>query len=83
MSPPIDWLSRLLELMTVSGRLELRCLYGAPWQVVYGQSAMSDIVYHVVLSGVAFVNDADGGVPQRLEAGDILLVPTGTPPSLA
>lgn len=79
MSQPIDWLSRLLELMTVSGRLELRCLYGAPWQVVYGQGPVSDIVYHVILSGVAFVNDADGGVPQRLSAGDILLVPTGAP----
>jgi AraC family transcriptional activator of mtrCDE len=79
MSQPIDWLSRLLELMTVSGRLELRCLYGAPWQVVYGQGPGCDIVYHVVLSGVAFVNDPDGGMPQRLTAGDILLVPTGAP----
>ncbi|MBB3149253.1 AraC family transcriptional activator of mtrCDE [Phyllobacterium trifolii] len=79
MSQPIDWLSRLLELMTISGRLEVRCRYGAPWQVAYRQGAMGDIVYHVVLSGVAFVNDADGGVPQRLAAGDILLVPTGAP----
>ncbi|MGO7017083.1 cupin domain-containing protein [Rhizobium leguminosarum] len=79
MSQPIDWLSRLLELMTVSGRLELRCLYGAPWQVIYGQGPVGDIVYHVILSGGAFVNDADGGVPQRLSAGDILLVPTGAP----
>ena len=52
MSQPIDWLSRLLELMTISGRLELRCRYGAPWQVAYRQGAMGDIVYHVVLSGV-------------------------------
>ena len=61
MSQPIDWLSRLLEMMPVSGRLELRCLYGAPWQVVYGQGAAGDIVYHVVLSGTAMVNDPDGG----------------------
>ncbi|MDE1994999.1 MAG: AraC family transcriptional regulator [Rhizobiaceae bacterium] len=79
MSQPIDWLSRLLEIMPVSGRLELRCLYGAPWQVVYGQSAAGDIVYHVVLSGVAMVNSPDGGPQQRLTAGDILLVPTGAP----
>ncbi|MGO7120883.1 cupin domain-containing protein [Rhizobium leguminosarum] len=79
MPQPIDWLSRLLEIMPVSGRLELRCLYGAPWQVVYGQSGPGDIVYHVVLSGVAIVKDPDGGPPRRLGAGDILLVPTGAP----
>jgi len=82
MSHQIDWLSRLLEMISVSGRLELRCLYGAPWQVVYGQGAAGDIVYHVVLSGVAMVNDPDGGAPQRLAAGDILLVPTGAPHTL-
>jgi AraC family transcriptional activator of mtrCDE len=82
MSQPIDWLSRLLEIMPVSGRLELRCLYGAPWQVVYGQGAAGDIVYHVVLSGMAMVNDPDGGPPRRLEAGDILMVPTGAPHTL-
>jgi AraC family transcriptional activator of mtrCDE len=82
MFQPIDWLSRLLEMISVSGRLELRCLYGAPWQVVYGQGAAGDIVYHVVLSGVAMVNDPDGGAPQRLTAGDILLVPTGAPHTL-
>ena len=82
MSQPIDWLSRLLEMMPVRGRVELRCLYGAPWQVVYGQGAAGDIVYHVVLSGVAIVNDPDGGSPQRLAAGDILLVPTGAPHTL-
>jgi len=78
-SQPIDWLSRLLEIMPVSGRLELRCLYGAPWRVVYGQGGAGDIVYHVILSGVALVNDPDGGPSRRLEAGDILLVPTGAP----
>lgn len=82
MSHQTDWLSRLLEMISLSGRLELRCLYGAPWQVVYGQGAAGDIVYHVMLSGVAMVNDPDGGAPQRLSAGDILLVPTGAPHTL-
>lgn len=82
MSHQTDWLSRLLEMISLSGRLELRCFYGAPWQVVYGQGAAGDIVYHVMLSGVAMVNDPDGGAPQRLSAGDILLVPTGAPHTL-
>lgn len=77
MSPPIDWLSRLLHMVPVSGRVELRCLYGAPWQVVYDPSPPGEIPYHVVLAGSAIVEDYAGGPRQRLEAGDIVLLPTG------
>jgi hypothetical protein len=28
-----DWLSRLFEMMPVRGRVDLRCLYGAPWRI--------------------------------------------------
>jgi AraC family transcriptional activator of mtrCDE len=76
----MDWLSRLLDMMPVSGRLELRCLYGVPWRVIYGQGAPGDIPYHVVLSGSAVLeNPAEAGPPKHLEAGDILLVPAGAP----
>jgi AraC family transcriptional activator of mtrCDE len=75
----IDWLSRLLEMMPVTGKLELHCLYGAPWRVAYEQGATQDIVYHVILSGEAWLNDRDGNGAQRLTSGDILLVPAGAP----
>jgi AraC family transcriptional activator of mtrCDE len=26
----LDWLSQLLQMITVTGRLEVRCAYGAP-----------------------------------------------------
>jgi AraC family transcriptional activator of mtrCDE len=26
----VDWLSHLLQIITVSGQLEVRCAYGAP-----------------------------------------------------
>lgn len=77
MSPPIDWLSRLLHMVPVSGRVEVRCLYGAPWQVVYDPSPPGEIPYHVVLAGSAIVEDFAGGPRRRLEAGDIVLLPTG------
>jgi hypothetical protein len=28
----VDWLSRLFEMVTVRGRLDLRCAYGTPWR---------------------------------------------------
>ncbi len=32
----MDWLSRLFEMVTVRGRLDLRCAYGAPWRIDQG-----------------------------------------------
>ena len=29
----VDWLSHLLQIITVTGQLEDRCAYGAPWRV--------------------------------------------------
>ncbi|HEY4161485.1 MAG TPA: cupin domain-containing protein [Dongiaceae bacterium] len=73
----MDWLSSLLDMMPVSGRLEIRCLYGAPWRIAYDPSAAGEIPYHVVLEGTAVLKDPAGGPPQHLKAGDILLLPTG------
>ena len=74
LSPPMDWLSRLLDLMPVRGRLDLRCLYGAPWRITQDRAAPREIPYHVVLSGAAMLEDPAGGPPRRLAAGDILLL---------
>jgi AraC family transcriptional activator of mtrCDE len=81
MSPPIDWLSRLLEMVPVSGRLEIRCFYGAPWHVGYEPSPPGEIPYHVIVSGSA-VLEAPGEPQQQLRAGDILILPHGSPHAL-
>ena len=77
MSPPLDWLSRLLEMMPVHGHLDLHCLYGAPWRIAQDRSAPGEIAYHIVVSGSAVLEDPSGGPPRHLKAGDILLFPHG------
>ena len=73
----MDWLSNLLTMMPVSGQLELRCHYGAPWRVAYEVSDAGEMPYHVIVGGSAMLDDLDGGPPQHLTAGDILLLPHG------
>jgi AraC family transcriptional activator of mtrCDE len=73
-----DWLSRLLELVSISGRVEHRCFFGAPWRLTYDPSEAGHIPYHVVLAGSATLDDPAGGPPRRLAAGDILLLPQGS-----
>jgi AraC family transcriptional activator of mtrCDE len=74
---PIDWLSRLLAMMPVSGRAEHRCFFGAPWRLQYSLSEPGQIPYHIVLAGSAVLDCADGAAPRHLKAGDILLLPHG------
>lgn len=71
----MDWLSRLFEMMPVRGRLDLRCAYGAPWRIEQGPGETNEIPYHAVLAGSAILDDAAGGRPLQLKAGDILLLP--------
>lgn len=76
--PEIDWLSQLLQIITVTGRLEVRCVYGAPWRAVYTQCASHEIPYHVVLKGRAVVEDPEKGMAWELTGGDIVLLPHGS-----
>src|SRR6516165_11819468 len=73
--PPMDWLSRLFEMMPVRGRLDIRCLYGAPWRIDQGPGEAGEIPYHAVVSGSAVLEDSAGGRPLQLKVGDILLLP--------
>src|ERR687891_2037043 len=73
--PAMDWLSRLFEMMPVRGRLDIRCLYGAPWRIEDGPGEINEIPYHAILTGSAVLHDAAGGRPLELKAGDILLLP--------
>lgn len=81
-SPPLDWLSRLLDMMPVRGHLDLRCFYGAPWRIDQAASAPGEIAYHAVLGGSAMLNDEAGRPSQRLVPGDILLITDGAAHSL-
>jgi AraC family transcriptional regulator, activator of mtrCDE len=74
----VDWLSQLLKMITVTGQLEVRCAYGAPWRVAWPQSAAREIPYHVVLSGRAIIEDPDTKTAKELKAGDIVLLPHGS-----
>jgi AraC family transcriptional regulator, activator of mtrCDE len=77
MSPPLDWLSRLLEMTPVRGQLDLRCQYGAPWRIDQKAFGSGEMAYHIVLSGSALLADPEGEGSERLEAGDILLLANG------
>lgn len=77
MSPPRDWLSRLLEMTPVHGQLDLRCQYGAPWRIDQGAFSSGEMAYHIVLSGSASLAATHGGRPEVLQAGDILLLAHG------
>src|SRR5258708_13271166 len=73
--PAADWLSRLCEMVTVRGRLDLRCAYGAPWRIDQGPGETNEIPYHAVVGGSAVLENPAGGRPVQLKAGDILLLP--------
>ncbi|MGN6124368.1 MAG: AraC family transcriptional regulator [Sphingomonas oligoaromativorans] len=75
----VDWLSRLLEMITVKGKLEVRCAYGAPWRVAWDRSAVHEIPYHVVLRGRVVIEDPGSGAVRKLVGGDIVLLPSGAP----
>ena len=77
-APPLDWLSQLMSLMTVRGQLEIRCAYGAPWQVVYEESAPGEMPYHVILRGSAVLELPGRAASQPLRAGDIVMMPHGS-----
>ncbi|WP_225032843.1 AraC family transcriptional regulator [Paraburkholderia sp. XV] len=74
----VDWLSHLLQMITITGRLEVRCTYGAPWRVAWAESAANEIPYHVVLKGKAIVENPETGMARQLVGGDIVLMPHGS-----
>jgi AraC family transcriptional activator of mtrCDE len=62
-------------MMPVRGRLDLRCLYGAPWRIEQGPAEAGEIPYHAVIAGSAVLEDPAGGRSLQLNTGDILLLP--------
>lgn len=73
----MDLLSRLLALTPVSGTLDVRCHFGAPWHLQQGPAAPDEMPYHVLLEGEAVLDDPQGPGHTPLQAGDIVLFPQG------
>jgi AraC family transcriptional activator of mtrCDE len=74
----VDWLSHLLQIISITGQLEVRCAYGAPWRVAWPQSAAHEIPYHIVLNGRAIIEDPKTETARELVGGDIVLLPHGS-----
>nr|WP_063572112.1 AraC family transcriptional regulator [Luteibacter rhizovicinus] len=77
MSHDVDWLSRFLATLSVTGRLEIRCSYGAPWDITYVDSPPGEMPYHLVIRGKAVLEPPTGGEHVTLTAGDIVVMPQG------
>ncbi|TBC19554.1 AraC family transcriptional regulator [Rhizobium ruizarguesonis] len=73
----VDWLSHLLQIVTVTGQLEVRCAYGAPWRLTWGRAAANEIPYHVIVKGRAIFEDPEARTARELVSGDIVLLPHG------
>jgi AraC family transcriptional activator of mtrCDE len=73
----MDWLSQVLELIPVKGQIDIRCSFGAPWEVAEPPAAPGEMPYHLVLEGEAVVQLPGQAEDARLSAGDILLLPGG------
>jgi AraC family transcriptional activator of mtrCDE len=73
----IDWLSRLLNIIPVSGRAEHRCFFAAPWRLENQVSGPGEIPFHVILAGSAILEGIDDQPSRSLKSGDILLLTRG------
>ncbi|MBZ9777018.1 AraC family transcriptional regulator [Mesorhizobium sp. CO1-1-8] len=73
----VDWLSHLLQIITVTGQLEVRCAYGAPWRLAWSKAAANEIPYHVIVKGRAIFEDPESKTARELVSGDIVLLPHG------
>ena len=78
MTRNIDWLTRFMDIVTVTGRLEIRCALGVPWRVDYPASPAREIPFHAVLRGQALLENPDDGQRRELSGGDIVLLPHGS-----
>jgi len=77
MNDATDTLSRLLQLYPVRTTLDIRCHFGAPWQLPEPASLPGVVRYHMIMSGDALLEaDDDQGV--ELQAGDIVVFPRGS-----
>ncbi|MUI13271.1 helix-turn-helix domain-containing protein [Massilia dura] len=72
----MDSLSRLLSLYPLQTALNVRCHFGAPWQLQLAHAGDGCAPYHVLVSGSAILEMPDGAC-QPLATGDAVLFPHG------
>jgi AraC family transcriptional regulator, activator of mtrCDE len=73
-----DWLTRFMELVTVTGKLDARCALGAPWEKNFARTSSQEIPYHIILTGRALLENSENGTTHELHAGDIAVLPHGS-----
>ncbi|CAM2154792.1 AraC family transcriptional regulator, activator of mtrCDE [Pararobbsia alpina] len=78
MQNQIDWLTRFMELVTITGKVEVRCAMRAPWITRYPQAGAREMPYHVVLTGTAVFENSETGASYAVQPGDIVLLPHGS-----
>ena len=76
----MDVLAQVLSTVRLSGTLTFSGDFGAPWG--FEKDTLNGIPFHIVQEGVAWLHFPGVG-PRRLEAGDIVLFPTGVAHGLA
>lgn len=70
-------LDRLIALAGLRGTLDLRCQLRGAWSMDHPPAPAGLASYHLLLAGECHLELADGK-RQRLQAGDILLLPRGS-----
>jgi AraC family transcriptional activator of mtrCDE len=73
----LDPLSRLLSLYPLQTALNVRCHFGAPWQLVQPDAAEGRAPYHVLVSGTAWL-EMENGTREPMASGDAVLFPRGS-----
>jgi AraC family transcriptional activator of mtrCDE len=72
-----DWLTRFMDLVTVTGKVDARCALGAPWAKNFAQAGPQEIPYQIILTGRALLESSKDRPTYELRAGDIVLLPHG------
>ena len=73
----MDSLSHLLALLAPRCEVNLHCRFGGRWQAGHQQMRSGVVPWHVVLRGEGRLNV--GGQTHHLRAGDVVLLPYGSP----
>ena len=69
--------SHLLALLAPRCEVNLHCRFGGRWQAGHQQMRSGVVPWHVVLRGEGRLNV--GGQTRHLRAGDVVLLPHGSP----
>lgn len=69
---------KLISLANVRGSLDIRCQFQGDWALEHKQGALGEAPYHIVLTGECRA-ELPGGQHISMRAGDILMLPGGSP----